>query len=332
MTTTSAAIEAQAAAFRGCFDHLKTEIGRVFVGQPALVDQLLVCFFCQGHALIEGPPGLGKTLLVRTLSDAVSLKFARVQCTPDLMPADVTGTNLLVKAPTGLREFAFQRGPIFANVVLADEINRATPRTQAAFLEAMQERHVTVFGVTHRIDEPFSVFATQNPIEMEGTYPLPEAQLDRFFFKLTVQVPGVDDLAEIMARTTGDREVRITSRFGADTVRDTIALIKQVKIADPTLRVVLQLVRATHPDIADAPPMVRKYVRYGASPRAAQSMILAAKAFALRDGRFHVSVDDIRRVALPALNHRIIRNFQGEMERITPDAIVESVLAAAGER
>ena len=331
MTTTTASIETHAALFRECFDHVKSEIGRVFVGQTALVDHLLVCFFCQGHALIEGPPGLGKTLLVRTLSDSVSLNFARVQCTPDLMPADVTGTNLLVESATGLREFAFQRGPIFANVVLADEVNRATPRTQAAFLEAMQERHVTVFGVTHRVDEPFSVFATQNPIEMEGTYPLPEAQLDRFFFKLTMQVPGLEDLAEIMARTTGDQDPRVSPRFGADVVRTMLGVIRQVKIADPTTRLVLRLVRATHPDAAEAPAMVRTYVRYGASPRAAQSMILAAKAFALLAGRFHVSADDVRRVALPALNHRMIRNFQGEMERISAESLVESVVAAAME-
>ena len=203
MTMTSQTIEAQAATFRECFGHLKTEIGRVFVGQPELVDQLLLCFFCQGHALIEGPPGLGKTLLVKTLSDAADLRFARVQCTPDLMPADVTGTNILVDTPGGQREFVFQRGPIFANIVLADEINRATPRTQAAFLEAMQERRVTVFGVTHPLDVPFSVFATQNPIEMEGTYPLPEAQLDRFFFKLHVPFPNREELHAILDLTTG---------------------------------------------------------------------------------------------------------------------------------
>ena len=195
MTNSVDTVQSQAAAFRATFDRLKTEIGKVFVGQSALVDHLLICFFCQGHALIEGAPGLGKTLLIKTLCDAADLTFARVQCTPDLMPADVTGTNLLVETPGGYREFVFQRGPIFANVLLADEINRATPRTQAAFLEAMQERRVTVFGVTHPLDIPFSVFATQNPIEMEGTYPLPEAQLDRFFFKLTVPIPGVDDMA-----------------------------------------------------------------------------------------------------------------------------------------
>ena len=331
MTTTTAAIEAQATAFRECFDHLKSEIGRVFVGQGALVDHLLLCFFCQGHALIEGTPGLGKTLLVRTLAEAVNLQFARVQCTPDLMPADVTGTNLLAETPSGLREFAFQRGPIFGNVVLADEINRATPRTQSAFLEAMQERHVTVFGVTHPIDEPFSVFATQNPIEMEGTYPLPEAQLDRFFFKLSVEVPGVDDLAEIMARTTGDQDIRINARFEADTIRKMAGLIRQVKIGDGVTRLVLQLMRATHPGTPEAPDMVKKYVRYGASPRGAQAMVLAAKALALLDGRYHVAADDVRRVAQPALNHRIIRNFQGEMERITAEAIIDHVLASTVE-
>ncbi len=223
---------------------------------------------------------------MRTLAEAVDLPFARVQCTPDLMPADVTGTNLLAETPSGLREFAFQRGPIFANVVLADEINRATPRTQSAFLEAMQERHVTVFGVTHPIGEPFSVFATQNPIEMEGTYPLPEAQLDRFFFKLSVQVPGVDDLAEIMARTTGEQDIRIAARFDAGTIRTMAGLIRQVKIGDGVLRLVLRLLRATHPEAPEAPPLVRKYVRYGASPRGAQAIVLAAKALALLDGRY----------------------------------------------
>ena len=321
-----AEIEAQAAAFRDCFDHLRTEIGKVFVGQRALVDQLLLCFFCQGHGLIEGSPGLGKTLLVRTLSESLNLRFARVQCTPDLMPADVTGTNLLIETPTGLREFSFQRGPIFANIVLADELNRATPRTQSAFLEAMQERHVTVFGVTHTLEEPFSVFATQNPIEMEGTYPLPEAQLDRFFFKLHVTMPGVDDLAEILERTTGAISSRPTPRFGAAMAREMMGLIKQVKVAEPATRTVLALVGASHPDAQSAPPVVKKYVRYGASPRAAQAMILAAKALALLAGRFHVAVDDVRSVALPALNHRIIRNFHGEMEQVSTQSIVTALL------
>jgi MoxR-like ATPase len=328
MSSTVANIETRAAGFRDCFGQLSSEIGRVFVGQPSVVEQLLLCFFCQGHALIEGAPGLGKTLLVRTLSDALHLRFARVQCTPDLMPADITGTQILIEGHEGTRSFAFQRGPIFANIVLADEINRATPRTQAAFLEAMQERRVTVFGTTHPLDEPFSVFATQNPIEMEGTYPLPEAQLDRFFFKIAIQVPGVDDLAEIMRRTTGDEQVRVATQFNSETVLSLFGLIKQVKIAEPVLRHVLHLVRATHPDSPESPAIVRKYVRYGASPRAAQAIVLSSKATALLAGRYHVAVEDIQRVAVAALNHRIIRNFNAEMDRVTAEDISRSVLAA----
>jgi MoxR-like ATPase len=330
MTTTSQTIEAQAATFRECFGHLKTEIGRVFVGQSELVDQLLLCFFCQGHALVEGPPGLGKTLLVKTLAEAVNLRFSRVQCTPDLMPADVTGTNILLEHGGGTRAFTFERGPIFANIVLADEINRATPRTQAAFLEAMQERRVTIFGVTHVIDDPFCVVATQNPIEMEGTYPLPEAQLDRFFFKLAVHVPDIDDLAEIMARTTGDAQATVTSRFGPETLASMLDLVRRIKIADDVLRFALRVVRATHPDKGHAPAVVDKYVRYGASPRAAQAIVLAAKARALLDGRYHASVDDVRHVVPPALHHRIILNFHGEMERVTTEAVIAQVLAAVG--
>jgi MoxR-like ATPase len=330
MTSTAAQIESQAALFRDCFANLQSEIGRVFVGQRELVDHLLICFFCQGHALIEGPPGLGKTLLVRTLADALALQFARVQCTPDLMPADVTGTNLLIDIPGAAREFRFQPGPIFANIVLADELNRATPRAQSAFLEAMQERHVTVFGTTHPLPDPFSVFATQNPIEMEGTYPLPEAQLDRFFFKLIVRMPDADDLGEVLARTTGVETTRPTVRFGAETVRTMADLVKQVKVAEPAMQLVLRLIRATHPDAPIAPEMVRKYVRYGASPRAAQAIILAAKAAALLAGRYHVAADDVRAMAMPALHHRILLNFTADMERVTPQAVVTAVLESAG--
>jgi MoxR-like ATPase len=322
-------IEAQAAAFRDTFAHVRAEVGRVFVGQVDLVEQLLVCFFCQGHALVEGAPGLGKTLLVRTLSEAVGLRFARVQCTPDLMPADVTGTNVLAEGASGPREFAFHRGPIFANVVLADEINRATPRTQAAFLEAMQERQVTVFGTTHEIEPPFSVFATQNPIEMEGTYPLPEAQLDRFFFKLDVRTPGLEDMAEILARTTGARVPHVTARSGAAAVVSASVLIRQVKMADDTLRLALRLVRSTHPDATEAPQSVRQYVRYGASPRGAQAIVLAAKTYGLLAGRYHASADDVRRAAQPALAHRLILNFQGDMARISSSSIVSDIVSAA---
>jgi len=332
MNSSPAEIESLAETFRECFNHLRTQIGRVFVGQASLVDHLLISFFCQGHVLLEGPPGLGKTLLVRTLGEAVNLKCSRIQCTPDLMPADVTGTNLLVDTPAGLREFSFQRGPIFANLVLADELNRATPRTQSAFLEAMQERHVTVFGTTHALEEPFTLFATQNPIEMEGTYPLPEAQLDRFFFKLTVRMPGLDDLAEIMARTTGTRTPQVTAKFGATTVAAMAGLIKMVEVSAPALRLTLQIVRATHPETDEAPPLVKKYVRYGASPRAAQAIIMAAKATALVAGRYHVAADDVRRVALPALNHRIMRNFAGDMEQVSSDSIVQGVLDSLPHR
>jgi MoxR-like ATPase len=248
------------------------------------------------------------------------------------MPSDVTGTNLLLEGASGSRQFAFQRGPIFANVVLVDELNRATPRTQSAFLEAMQERHVTVSGTTHALHEPFSVLATQNPIEMEGTYPLPEAQLDRFFFKLKVQAPGVDELAEILTRTTGTETARPVARFGASVVAGMGELIRQVTIAEPAMRLVLRIARATHPDAPEAPDTVRRYVRYGVSPRAAQAMVVAAKAFALLAGRFHVAADDVRRVAAPALNHRVIRNFHAEMEQVPAERIVSDVVASAGER
>ena len=330
MTVTKHAID-QAALFRDCFKRLQEEIGRVFVGQPSVVEQVLLCFFCQGHGLIEGPPGLGKTVLVRSLSEAVSLQFARVQCTPDLMPADITGTNVIVDLPDRTHRFVFQPGPIFANIVLADEINRATPRTQAAFLEAMQERHVTVFGTTHPIAPPFSLFATQNPVEMEGTYPLPEAQLDRFFFKVIVSVPEVDELVDIMSRTTGEEEPRVTPLFGADVAQSLFTMIRQVKISEPVLRYGLRLVRATHPQVKDAPERIRKYVRYGASPRAAQAIVLASKAVALLAERFHVSADDIRHVALPALNHRIIRNFNAEVEQVAAETLVADVLAGVRE-
>lgn len=327
----SQTIEQRTDAFRATFQQVHSEIRRVFVGHDTLVEQALIAFFCQGHALIEGAPGLGKTLLVRTLANTLRLSYARVQCTPDLLPGDVTGTNILTEAPDGGRTFVFHHGPIFANVVLADEINRATPRTQSAFLEAMQEGHVTVFGATHTLATPFSVFATQNPIEMEGTYPLPEAQLDRFFFKLLMPSPTTDELAEIVTRTTGNAVATPIAHVDADAVRAMTSLIREVPVADDVLRMALRMVRATHPDADEAPLNVRKYVRYGASPRAAQTLILGAKARALLQSRYHVSRDDIRSVAAAALRHRVLLNFQAELDRVSPDALVSDVLATVAD-
>jgi len=320
-------VEQRAEDFRTTFRHVTEQVGRVFVGHDTLVERALIAFFCGGHALIEGAPGLGKTLLVRTLADALQLRYSRVQCTPDLLPGDVTGTNILTDGATGVRSFTFHPGPIFANVVLADEINRATPRTQSAFLEAMQEHHVTVFGTTHALAAPFSVFATQNPIEMEGTYPLPEAQLDRFFFKLRMPSPSTDELAEIVKRTTAAPAAVPLPSTDAATVVAVSQIIRDVPVADDVLRVALRLVRATHPDAEEAPRRIRQFARYGASPRAAQSLVLGAKAHALLRGRLHVSKDDIRAVAIETLRHRILVNFQAEMEHVTADALAGDVLA-----
>ena len=322
-------IEQRAEHFRATFQHVTDEVRRGFVGHHALVEQALISFFCGGHTLIEGAPGLGKTLLVRTLADSLRLTYSRVQCTPDLLPGDVTGTNILVDGAHGGRSFSFHKGPIFANVVLADEINRATPRTQAAFLEAMQENQVTVFGTTHAIAAPFAVFATQNPIEMEGTYPLPEAQLDRFFFKLLMPSPTLDELAEIVARTTGTASVRPAPQVDADAVAGVRALIREVPVADDVMRMALRLVRATHPDAEEAPLRIRQYGRYGASPRAAQALILGAKAHALLNRRVHVAKDDVRAVAPAALRHRVLVNFQAEMDHVPVDALVGDVIATA---
>jgi MoxR-like ATPase len=324
-------IEQRADSFRVTFQHVRDQIHRVFVGQDALVEQALIAFFCQGHALIEGAPGLGKTLLVRTIAKTLQLSYARVQCTPDLLPGDVTGTNILTEAPDGGRAFVFHPGPIFANIILADEINRATPRTQSAFLEAMQEGHVTVFGTTHPLAAPFSVFATQNPIEMEGTYPLPEAQLDRFFFKLLMPSPTTDELAEIVTRTTGHEAFEPASVVDSAAVHAMTSLIREVPIADDVLRMALRTVRATHPDADEAPLNVRKYVRYGASPRAAQTLVLGGKARALLQSRYHVSRDDIRAIAAAALRHRVLLNFQAELDRVSSDTLVADVLETVAD-
>ena len=306
---------------------IEREVGRVIVGQHALVRQTLIVMLANGHALLEGVPGLGKTLLVRTMAEVLDCAFNRIQFTPDLMPADIVGTNILIEEEGG-RQFRFQPGPIFANLVLADEINRATPKTQSALLEAMQEQQVSVARQRYKLDPPFFVLATQNPLEMEGTYPLPEAQLDRFLFKLWVPFPAEEDLIAIMDRTTGAEAASVEHvASGADIVAMQ-RLARSVPIAPHVTAYAVSLLSATHPDNERAPGLVREYVRYGGSPRGAQALVLAGKISALMAGRFNVAIDDVREVALPALRHRVIRNFEGEAEGITPDAIIRSVLDA----
>jgi MoxR-like ATPase len=327
--------EAKAAieVFRRDYASVREQIGRAVVGHEEIVDGVLTCLFTGGNALLEGVPGLGKTLLVRSLSRALSLEFHRVQFTPDLMPADITGTTVVREGPSGGREFAFQKGPVFTQILLADEINRATPKTQSALLEAMQERSVTVGGVTHALPRPFFVMATQNPIEQEGVYPLPEAQLDRFFFKLNVGYSSRGELNEILRRTTQGSEANIEKVLDAEGILRHQALVKRVAIAEHVQDYAVRLVLATHPRSAAfgggefATPQVGKFVRVGASPRAAQALVLGAKCRALVDGRPSVAIDDIKAIALPALRHRVMLNFEGEAEGLTTDAIVENILS-----
>ena len=323
--------EERVAQFNKCFRSLREEIGKVIVGQQEIVDGAIICLVSNGHALLEGVPGLGKTLLVRTLAEATELKFARIQFTPDLMPADIVGTNILIETEGGAREFRFQHGPVFANVVLADEINRATPKTQSAMLEAMQEHSVTVAGTIRKLDEPFLVLATQNPIEMEGTYPLPEAQVDRFLFKLMVEYPNVEDLGRIVDRTTGASDAHASKILDGPAILEMRATAREVVIADHVKEFALKVVLATHPGNEHATAMTNQYIRYGSSPRGAQALVVAGKTLALLDGRFNVSFDDIKQVAKPALRHRLILNFEGEAERISTDAIVEDVLEKVGQ-
>jgi len=305
---------------------LRTQIARAVVGQDAVVEEILICLLAGGHVLLEGAPGLGKTLLVRTLAQCLRLRYSRIQFTPDLMPADITGTSVLVEAEGGAREFRFEPGPIFGNVVLADEINRATPKTQSALLEAMQESAVTVAGTRHALDEPFVVLATQNPIEMEGTYPLPEAQLDRFFFKVLVEEPSEDELVAIVGATTGTDAAKPEPVLDAVAVLAMREQVRAVPIADPLVRHIARLVRATQPDAEEAAPAARQYIRYGAGVRAAQSLVLAAKTWALLAGRNHVSFADLRRAFLPALRHRIVLNFEGEAAGVAADEILARIL------
>jgi len=318
-------VEQAAQAFRDDYQRVREQIGRAVVGHEDIVDGVLTCLFTGGHALLEGVPGLGKTLLVRTLAQALNLTFNRIQFTPDLMPADVVGTTIVVDTPEG-RSFRFQKGPVFAQIILADEINRATPKTQSAMLEAMQEKSVTVEGVTHQLDRPFFVMATQNPIEQEGTYPLPEAQLDRFFFKLQVGYSNRSDLQEILRRTTSGEEAEVRPVLDAETIVAHQRLVRRVPIADHVSDYAVRMTLATHPGGEFATPRVNQFVRVGASPRAAQALALGAKCRALLDGRANVSTDDIKSVALPALRHRVILNFEGEAEGITTDQIVRNIV------
>jgi len=320
-------VEQACREFRERFERLQAQIEKAVVGHRELVENTLTALFCGGHVLLEGVPGLGKTLLVRTLGSVLSLKFSRVQFTPDLMPADIIGTNVVMEDQArGKRYFEFQKGPLFAQVVLADEINRATPKTQSALLEAMQEHSITVGGTTYRLEEPFLVLATQNPIEQEGTYPLPEAQLDRFFFKLLVTYSKKEDLTEILDRTTTGRQVQLEPVLDTATILESQQLVRQVAIAPHVTDYAIRLVLATHPQGEFAVGETNRFVRWGASPRAAQTLALAAKVRALRDGRYHVSFKDVADIYLPALRHRILLNFEAEAEDLTPDDILKRIL------
>lgn len=320
------AIKEELDGFRTDFRRLRQEIGKLIVGQDDIVEGTLAALIAGGHVLLEGVPGLGKTLLVRTIADSLHLEFRRVQFTPDLMPADLVGTNVVLDTAEGGRKFEFQRGPIFGNIVLADEINRATPKTQSALLEAMQEKHVTVGGKTYDLPKPFFVLATQNPLEMEGTYPLPEAQLDRFFFKLLVKFPTFSDLETILDRTTETKSPKAEAIFDGERINALAKLVRQIPVANEVRRYAISVVMATHPDHELAAPSTKKYVRYGSSPRGAQAIILAAKLNAILDGRYHVAREDVRKVAPMALRHRLILNFEGQADGIPADDVVQNIL------
>ena len=317
--------------FRTRAERVRSEVEKLVVGQRDLIDGLLTCLLARGHALLEGVPGLGKTVLVRSLASAVELSFSRIQFTPDLMPADIIGTTLIREIAGGQREFAFETGPIFANVVLADEVNRTTPKTQSALLEAMQEHSVTVAKTTHALPDPFLVLATQNPLEMEGTYPLPEAQLDRFLLKLHATFPDHTELHAILDRTTGSERPEVRAVLSRTEILDMQQIVREVAVARHVQDYAVRLLEATHRDRPGAPAMVQRYVRYGASPRGAQACLIAAKTQALLAGRYHVATEDIRRVAKPALRHRLILNFEGEAEGVSSDQVLDEIIAKLPE-
>ncbi len=313
--------------FRQLAAQIEAEVGQVIVGQSDVVRHVLVSILAGGHVLLEGVPGLGKTMLIRTLGQALDLKFSRIQFTPDLMPADILGTEIL-SDQDGRREFRFRAGPLFANLVLADEINRATPKTQSALLEAMQEGSVTVAQKTYRLEEPFFVLATQNPLEMEGTYPLPEAQLDRFFFKVNVTMPDVAEMVEILERTTGKETASAGRAASGAEIVQMRALARTVPVASHVKEYIAKLMLATHPEDANATPLVKQYVRYGVSPRGGQALMLGAKVTALLAGRYNVAFEDVHAVAPAALRHRLLLNFDGLAEGISPDMVIAEILKA----
>jgi MoxR-like ATPase len=316
----------EAEATRENFNQIADELSKIIVGQKTLIKHLFICLLCGGHALIEGVPGLGKTLIVRSLSKILNLEYSRIQFTPDLMPADILGTNMVKEDGKGNRFFEFYKGPIFGQLILADEINRASPKTQSALLEAMQEGKITVFGSQYILDPPFMVLATQNPIEMEGTYPLPEAQIDRFFFKLKINYPNQDELQKILDKTTEDYRYKLNRVVGADTILKMKSLVKKVPVASHVKDFAIRLVLATHPANDYATGKIKEYILYGASPRGVQSLILAGKVCALINGRYNVSLDDIKAVAAPALRHRMALNIRGETEGVDTDELVDGIL------
>jgi MoxR-like ATPase len=318
--------EARVQEFVAAFGRLRSEVEKIIVGHREIINHVLIGMFAGGHVLLEGVPGLGKTLLIKTLAEGLELSFSRIQFTPDLMPADIIGTNIILEDAEGRKHFQFQPGPIFGHILLADEINRATPKTQSALLEGMQEGFVTVGGASRPLPSPFFVLATQNPIEMEGTYPVPEAQLDRFLFKLRVRYPAVEELNAIIERTTQVRTVAVERVLTGPEVLAFRELIREVPIASHVRDFAATIVMATHPDWQGAPEVTRRFVRYGASPRGAQALVLGAKVRALAEGRYNVSVDDLRALTGPALRHRVILNFEGEAEAVDVDTLVTEIV------
>lgn len=332
MTNVAENMQRQADEFRTRYQAVREEIGKTIVGHDEIVHGVLTCLFVGGHCLLEGVPGLGKTMLVRTLSEALNLHFSRIQFTPDLMPADILGTNMIVENEQGRKAFEFQKGPIFTQICLADEINRATPKTQSALLETMQEGTITVAGQRYQLDKPFLVLATQNPIEQEGTYPLPEAQLDRFLFKLVVGYSSREELNTIVDRTTRGTVIETNKIMDGEEIRRWQQLVREVILAKHVQDYIVRLVLATHPEGQMAQPITNQYIRWGSSPRGAQTMALAAKVRALLDGRFNVSFEDVRRVCLPAMRHRVVLNFEAQAEGIDVDRVLLEILEKVPEK